>query len=205
MKKFLLSLLASFAIFSVSAQSYTEDLVVTINGNSSSPITTMVDVVKNADKTCSFHLKNFMLTNGEGFGAIPVGNILLEGVTMTEEGGKYVLATDQQIEITPGSHPDVADGSFSNGGGWLGPDLGIVPILLKGEMNEEHLWVEIDIDMSESIGDVVNVKLGDPTLLGIHGLTVGKSSLKAVYNLQGLRVNNLEKGLYIVDGKKIIK
>ena len=43
---------------------------------------------------------------------------------------------------------------------------------------------------------------------GIHGIAQDEASQSEIYNLQGMKVNasleNLSKGLYIVNGKKVI-
>ena len=43
---------------------------------------------------------------------------------------------------------------------WMGPMFGEIPMNLKGKMNDEKLYVTIDIDMQETIGQVVYVQLG---------------------------------------------
>lgn len=203
MKKTLLSLFAALMTLTVSAQSYTEDLVVTINNESAPAQPTTVEVVRSADNTtCTFKLNNFVL-----MGTINVGNIVLEDVTMTADGDNYKIAADKTILIQSGSLPGVPDGAFSEGGGWLGPDLGPVPVVLTGGVNDNRLYANIDIDMKEAIGDVINVVLGDPEATGIQNVTLSSSKVEdgAIYNLQGVRVNKAEKGIYIIGGRKVIK
>lgn len=138
---------------------YTEMLVVTANGESAEPQEANVVVVENADGTVNFELKNFFLDG------MPVGNIIVENLTVTKgsDGLDYIYYTGN-IFILPGDQEGVDT--------WIGPmvsalnvdeegnPLGI-PIVLNGKMNDEKLFVTIDIDMKDTaLGDVVYVQLG---------------------------------------------
>ena len=46
------------------AQNYAENLVVSINGESTDPVPASIDVQKQENGTCTFMLKNFMLADG---------------------------------------------------------------------------------------------------------------------------------------------
>lgn len=165
MKKTLLTLLTlCLTAFTAAAQSYTENLVVTVNGVSTDPQPASITVVKGADgKTCDFALKNFSLSDGEG--NIPVGNITLKNVAMKGKGYCTEIATTQTIQIENGDDESVSE--------WLGPLLGEVPVVLKGQLTDEHLYVNIDIDMTESLSQVINVvagsPIGEPSLDGATG------------------------------------
>lgn len=134
------------------AQNYAENLVVTINGESTDPVPASIDVQKKENGTCTFMLKNFMLIAGES--VMPVGTIELEGVTMTEADGQTTLETTQTINIQAGDDATVAED------GWLGPMLGDVPIVLSGKIVDGHLLANIDIDMSATLEQIINVKVG---------------------------------------------
>ena len=134
------------------AQNYAENLVVSINGESTDPVPASIDVQKKENGTCTFMLKNFMLTDSES--SIPVGTIVLEGVTMTEADGQTTLETTQTIRIQAGDDANVPVDD------WFGPNLGDVPIVMSGKIVGDNLLANIDIDMSELLNQIINVKVG---------------------------------------------
>lgn len=203
MKKTLLTLSLSLAALCGMAQTqtnYNEKLVVTINENASDSIPAAITVTDNNDGTCDFSLKNFVLIDGED--AMAVGNIDLKGVKMETADGVSTISTTQTIEIQAGDDPTVAEDE------WLGPMLGEVPIVLTGKLTPKALYVNIDIDMSGTLGQIINVVVGKEKniVAGIAGVKVApKAQTNAVYTLSGVRVNKATKGLFIINGKKIVK
>ena len=204
MKKFLLTLVAlcCTGLLPVAAQNYDEKLVVTINGESTDSIPASIIVEQREDGKINFVLKNFMLVAGED--VMPVGNISLEGVDVVQEEGYKAISTNQTITIQPGDTTDIP------AEGWIGPFLGEVPILLNGKLNDTNLYCTIDIDMTESLEQVINVVIGQPLTTGIHSATVTDNATTHIFTLSGRRVpatstDNLPKGVYIVDGKKVIR
>ena len=140
-----------FVIIPAGGKLYTEQLVVTINGESSEPQMADVIVIDNGDGTINFELKNFFL--GAGSESMPVGNIVVENIAVTEgsDGLKY-FTYDDALTIQPGDKAGVEM--------WYGPMLGAIPLKLKGKMNDEKLYVTIDIDLQSSLGQIVNVQVG---------------------------------------------
>ena len=116
---------------------YTNGLSVSINGNCTAPQTATYKVVKKPNGDISLVLKNFMLGSGED--AIPVGNIVLDKVTV--KGNRYT--TNQVIQISAGDDPDYPF--------WMGPGLGDVPVVLDGTLHDGSLDATIDIDMMGGI------------------------------------------------------
>ena len=133
---------------------YTEQLVVTVNGNGTEPQHTDISVITNDDETINFELKNFFLNMG-GVNA-PVGNIVVDSLSvMKGEDGLDYFTFDGNITITSGDQEDYEEED------WLGPMLGEIPSKLVGKMNDEKLYVTIDIDMQDtSLGQVIHVELG---------------------------------------------
>lgn len=204
MKKFLLTLVAlcCTGLLPVAAQNYDEKLVVTINGESTDSIPASITVEQREDGKINFVLKNFMLVAGED--VMPVGNIRLEGVDVVQEEGYKAISTNQSITIQPGDDPDIP------AEGWIGPFLGEVPILLSGKLNDTKLYGNIDIDMQALLGQTINVVIGQPLATGIHSATVADNATTRIFTLSGRRVpatstDNLPKGVYIVNGKKVIR
>lgn len=150
MKKTLLSLaLALLSSLSMSANDYTDKLVVTVNGTATRQTAT-ISVVKNDDGTYNFNLKNFMLKSGEQ--TMGIGNIELKNLVPATSSKGDVLATDTTITISNGDDKSVAM--------WMGPMLGQIPLQLKTLVQDDHLYTVIDINMA-SLNQVIHVTFGD--------------------------------------------
>jgi hypothetical protein len=138
-------------------------------------------------------LNNFILRSEDA--EIPVGNIVVHGITVELTGNYFSFATKQEIEIVEGS----IEAPF-----WLGPQLGKVPVEITGKLTGNKLYCNIDIDLSETMGQIINVKFGHESLTGIENIVAGEES-NVIYDLTGRRVNAVTvPGIYIVNGKKQI-
>lgn len=205
MKKALLLIAAAWcmSLAPIAAQNYNEQLIVTINGESTDSIPAAITVVEREDGLIDFTLTNFMLVTGED--AMPIGNIKLVGIEVTAHDSYKEIKTSQNIVIEPGDIPNVP------ATGWLGQYLGEVPIALEGILTDTRLYATIDIDMMASLGQVIQVVVGNATNTSIsQTVTTRPTQAQGVYTLQGIRVADqlsdaLPKGLYIVNGKKILK
>ena len=205
MKKALLLIAAAWcmSMTPLAAQNYNEKLIVTINGESTDSIPAAITVVEREDGLIDFTLTNFMLVTGED--AMPIGNIKLSGIEVTAHDSYKEIKTSQNIVIEPGDIPNVPAES------WLGQYLGEVPIALEGILTDTRLYATIDIDMMASLGQVIQVVVGNATNTSIsQTVTTRPTQAQGVYTLQGIRVADqlsdaLPKGLYIVNGKKILK
>lgn len=203
MKKTLLTFCLSLCALCGMAQTqtnYSEKLVVTIDGNSTDSIPAAITVVDNGDGTCDFSLKNFILADDQS--AVAIGNVDLKGVKMEKVDGVSNISTNQNIVIQPGDDPNYGEDA------WLGPMLGEVPIVLTGKLTATALYVNIDIDMSETLGQIINVVVGQEKNIttGIGSVKVTPSAnATAIYTLGGVRVNKATKGVYVINGKKVIK
>ena len=162
MKKFLLTFLcALFCICGIaqSEKTYTEPLVVVVDGESSEPQDASVTVVNNDDGTINFVLKNFILSMDDS--NMPVGNIAVENMPVTKgEDGLDHISYSGNIFIQPGDLEGVDE--------WYGPMISAlitdengnptgIPVVLSGKMNDEKLFVTIDIELA---GQVIHVQLG---------------------------------------------
>ena len=148
MKKFLLTMAVALTALFATAQTktYTDNLVVAIDGVSTEPQETTISVAENADGTYCLSLNNFVLG-----GMIQVGNIVVDNIQATDKHGIKEFATLQNINITAGE---------GNADDWLGPLLGEVPVDIKGKMTDEKLYCTIDIDMSATLEQVIYVTFG---------------------------------------------
>lgn len=169
MKQLLLSIaMLMAAVFGTQAQTtktYTDYLTVTINGESTDPQTANIVVAVREDGKMDFSLKNFQLGSKEVTEDrnivnvfLPVGNISLTGLDLTPVEGtdNYTFQADQSLTIQEG------DMQLEEGAQWLGPMLGNIPIKMNGTICNEKLYVTIDIDMQESLGQIIYVKVGTP-------------------------------------------
>lgn len=208
MKKILLSVV--FCALSVLGfaenKTYTDDLVVTINDQSSPAQEADIQVEFLENNKCNLSLKNFCLGAGEDI--IYVGNIVLNDIELTEADGYKTFEVEQVINITPGDLPDV------NGSDWIGPFLQDVPIKMTGKINDEKLYCLIDIDMMSSLKQIIKVTFGSDITTSINHISAENGKVN-VYSINGVCVakninaahalDNLKKGIYIVNGQKVIK
>lgn len=201
MKKILLSLffgLTAVAGMAQTTTNYTEDLVVTVDGTSADKIPANIIVKTNTDGTCDFTLKNFIMVLGKQ--SMPVGTINLQNVSMKQEDGYNSIETHQTIEIEDGDE-DVSP--F-----WIGAGLGEVPINLTGKFNSKNLYATINIQMevNDELQDI-KVVVGQDIISSIANAIANKNAKQIVYTLNGVRVsaNTATKGVYIINGKKVIK
>lgn len=209
MKKILLSLflgLTAIAGMAQTTKTYNEKLVVTVNDVPTDSIPANIQITKNEDGTCDFTLKNFCLIS-EDEGVIDttgVGTINLKGVKMETKDGINNITTSQTIAIVPGDDPKIKY--------WLASIDGMldaVPIVLTGKIDDTNLYVNIDIEMV-SLGQTINVVVGqEMKVTSINTITNNntKISKRTIYTLNGIPTtnNNLSKGIYIINGKKVIK
>lgn len=184
------------------SKQYTDNLVVTVNGESTAPQPTTVSFTDNGDGTCNFTLPNFCL--GEGDGALPVGNIDIQNIPLSAgKGGVHTFAYSGIITISAGDDPTK---EF-----WMGPELGALPLVLSGKVTKSKIYVAITLDLMEMIEQIVEVEFGDsefPETDGILAPMVGQST--SFYDLHGRRLSATRcpathsSSIVINGGRKII-
>lgn len=192
MKGTLLTLVfAITSLFTVAqTNSYTDAMVVSIDGIVVDSQTSTIHVAATANGTYDFTLKNFILKNSTG--PMPIGNISLSGITVTEFDGIKEFATEQNITITDGD----------DGNGWVGTYFGEVPVKLTGKMTAHKLYCIIDMTL---IGQAINIVFGNKNLTGIDEITGGSEDIKVIHDLTGRRIDIVTSaGIYIVNGKKVV-
>lgn len=153
MKKILLTMAVALTAMFATAQTktYTDNLTVTVNGVTSAPQQTTINVEKSSDGTYTLSLNNFILASDEG-DPMPVGNIVVPGITATESNGIKNFATKQTVPLTEGD-PEIA--SF-----WLASMLKEITVDLNGKMTDGSLYCIISIDLTETMGQVIDVVFG---------------------------------------------
>lgn len=148
MKNFFTSVALALALgtLSANANDYTCPLSISISGSpdlSAGDIN--VTVNQQADGKYTMDLKNFAL------GEMGVGNIHVENVEATKCGNVIALETQQTIQITAGDDTNVES--------WMGPGLGDLPILFKGQIKGDKFNAILNIPLAGNM--IVGVKLGD--------------------------------------------
>lgn len=200
MRKLLLTMacaLMSMVSMAQMTKPFEDDLVITINGESTAPQKNTVYLTLNEDNTCNFALNNFMLDDGED-NIMPVGNIFIENLPMSlSEEGYYTFSYDDNLIIT--------EGDLEGADTWLGPMLGEIPLKLTGKATMDKVYVTIDIDMVETLGQNIYVTFGSD---------FGTTAIKAIQNCQktavahdltGRPVSKDFKGIRIINGKKVVR
>lgn len=166
---------------------YTEDLVVSINDESTAPQATTVTVETLSNGNINFILKNFKLVSEDE--AMYVGNIAVSDLSTTDEGYCKSFSYQGNILIEEGDDPDAPF--------WFGPMIGEVPLDMTGKMTDTDLYVTIDIDMQATLGQTIHVVLGEeitapvaPELLTLtyNGTNIlSASSVNAIYSKSNLK------------------
>lgn len=154
MKKFILSLICAIvAALGATAQTFTDNLLITVDGETSDPQEATVLFTDNGNGTCNFTLLNFCL--GSGDEALPVGNIEIKDLPLSAaESGIRTFSYNDNLLITAGNLDGVAEED------WFGPMLGEIPLELSGKVNDSKIYVLIDINL-EALNQIVRVTFGD--------------------------------------------
>ncbi len=164
------------------AVNYTGKLVISMMGGELTPeggMDASISITPTANGTCTFVLPNFMLDLGSG--AVNLGDIVVNDVTMTEADGLTTYAgTVKDLKLDMAGTPIVADvdlqGSTTTDG--------------KADMTINVVWNNIPItctftgDKIAGIGSIVGNDDNAPV---------------EIYDLRGVRMNgdNLPAGVYI--------
>ncbi len=149
MKKLFTLFLATVTALAAHATDYNVPLTVTVNGMSSEQ--KAVITIEEANGLYNLTLKNFVLEGEEN--DMYVGNIELKDITPCQDGDATLLITSRLITITEGDDPQAPF--------WLGPDLPPVPVDLRAKLVGGHLRCYIDIDMMETLQQVIQVAIGE--------------------------------------------
>ncbi len=168
-------------------RSYTDQLVIDINGEVMEPQEATI-TVENDYGTYKLSLNRFAL--GEGDGAMLIGDIVVTDITVTDNDGIKEFETEQNITITASDDTEY----------WMGPNLGELPVKLKGRMTKDQLYCTIILDL-EGLG-LINVVFGED-ITGIENIVVN-DVVKAMFDMSGRTVKDIKaSGIYIINGKKI--
>lgn len=155
MKKLLLIAIAAMSSLVAMAETktFTDQLLVSVDTEDgkqemTQEATVTVEFLENGN--INFVLKNFVLADEET--SIGVGNIAVNDLPLTKGDNFDTFAYKGDLEISEGDLEGVDM--------WVGPYLGAIPLDLNGKITDEKVFVCIDIDMQESIGQIIHVEFG---------------------------------------------
>ena len=149
MRKIFTLLFVAMTAIAARATDYNVPITITINGVSSEQMG-VITVVEN-DGLYDLTVKNFMLQTVNG--PMGVGHVELKGIEPYQDGDATLLLTQDQVQMTDGDDPNVSV--------WLASTLPPVNVLLCGKIEGGHLRCHLDIDMTESLGQVIQVAMGE--------------------------------------------
>ena len=143
MKKLLSTFFLVIASVTAMSRSYTDTYVLTMNGEVVQEATETVYMTETAPNTYTLEIYNLVL------GTTQIGNIVVPGIKTTNHVSYDYeeFSLDTTVTINKGDL----------GGMWVGPMLGQVPISVYGKINEEKLYVNIDMMV---MSKDVNVRFG---------------------------------------------
>ena len=107
-------------------------------------------IVEN-DGLYDISLKNFILDSENG--PMGVGNVELKGVQPYQDGKATLFLSMETVTITDGDDPNVVV--------WMASMLPPVNVLLRGKIEDEHLYMNLDIDLMETLGQLIQVAVGE--------------------------------------------
>lgn len=165
-------------------KTYTDQMVVSLNGTQNPAQTASIDVTEQADGKYTLTLADF--TASIGSNPISVGTIEITDLEATEEEGVKNLTYEGEITIKEGSEGT----KWSMAGQTM-------PITLTAKMTDNKLYAVIDIDLKIM---EVNVVFGDNDFTsGINSPTTAvENGTEAIYDLGGRKLNEMQKGINIV-------
>ena len=149
MKKISTLLLIAMTAIAARATDYDVPITVTINGVMSEQAG--VITIDENNGLYDLTLKNFMLQTISG--PMGVGNVELKGIKPYQDGNATLLLTEDQVQITDGDDPEVPM--------WIASTLPPVNVLLRGKIEGDHLRCYLDIDMTATLGQLIQVAIGE--------------------------------------------
>ncbi|MBP5514298.1 MAG: InlB B-repeat-containing protein [Bacteroidaceae bacterium] len=144
---------------------FKDKLLVSVNEESSTQDATVIVqyplVMNNEDpQSINFRLPNFVLVatsedpeTGEVTEAkMGVGNIIIDNLPLTAGKGFDTFSFQGDLMITEGDMEGVDM--------WIGPMISPIPLVLTGKITDDKVYVNIDIDMMATLGQIIHVEFG---------------------------------------------
>ena len=149
MKKIFTLLLVTMTAVVARATDYIVPVTVVVNDVTSEQLGEF-SIVEN-DGLYDISLKNFVLDSENG--PMGVGNVELKGIQPYQDGKATLLVTEKEVTMTDGDNPNVVV--------WMASMLPPVNVLLRGKIEGEHLYMNLDIDLMETMGQLIQVTVGE--------------------------------------------
>lgn len=171
---------------------YTDNLVISCDGEVAPAQQTTITVTKYLDGTYNMMLKNFSF--GEDGEALLIGDVTMSNITGKEENGAITFETEQDAVITNGDKiADLLEGK--------------VHLKMNGILKDGKLKALITLEV---LGQNIKADFGgyESGTVGINGITTSTTTANgAIYDLSGRQLKTMQKGINIVRGKdgKMIK
>lgn len=167
---------------------YTDNLVISCDGEVAPAQQTTITVTKYLDGTYNMMLKNF------SFGELLIGDVTMSNITGKEENGAITFEIKQ-------------DAIISNGGDIAEMLEGKIHLKMKGILKDGKLKALITLEV---FGQNIKADFGgyESGTVGINGITTSTNTANgAIYDLSGRQLKTMQKGINIVRGKdgKMIK
>ena len=175
----------------VAKKTYTDNLQIYLEGDAQEPEQATIEVAEEGNDQYTFVLKQFK------FGSLLIGDVTITGVpgTLDESNGYVSYKVEKDATITNGA--DIAEA--------LGNKVHVNIVEAYSKDNELYALITLPVEL---MGDVINVKavFGNKPAAGINNVNAAVNGATAVYTIDGVRLNGLQRGLNIVrtaDGKVI--
>ena len=149
MKKIFTLLLVAMTAVVARATDYIVPVTVVVNDVTSEQLGEF-SIVEN-DGLYDVNLKNFILDNENG--PMGVGNVELKGIQPYQDGKATLFVTEKEVTITDGDDPNVV--------AWMAGMLPPVNVLLRGKIEDEHLYMNLYIDLMETMDQIIQVTVGE--------------------------------------------
>lgn len=168
MKKIFTLLFVAVAAVAAHAEDYNVPISVVVNTEEGARTVEQTGVISLVEKDGLYDLtvKNFMLDDPEA--PMAVGNVELKNIKPYQNGNATLLVASDLVTFTPGDDPNVSV--------WLGPMLPSVKVDLRGKIVGEKLRCYIDIDLTETLGQVIQVAIGDGYQIANQGFEAWHTS-----------------------------
>ena len=149
MKKIFTLLLVAMAAVVARATDYIVPVTVVVNGVTSEQVGEFS--VEENDGLYDISLKNFILSSENG--PMGVGNVELKGIQPYQDGKTTLFVTEKEVTMTDGDDPNVVV--------WMASMLPPVNVLLRGKIEGDLLYMNLYIDLTETMDQIIQVTVGN--------------------------------------------
>ena len=177
----------------VEKTTYKDQLVISLDGDVQDPEEATIDVIKQSEGKYTFVLNQF------SFAGLLIGDVTITDVPGVEKNGYVFYTVEKDAAITNGA--EIAEA--------LGNKVHVKIVEAYSKDGKLYAKMTLPVTIEDATMNVEAV-FGTKPAAGINGITTTQNGKVEVYNVNGVRLNGLQKGLNIVrtaDGKvvKVLK